>query len=172
MALILYVKVRIKQTNTLLFISVYQREMFLYSITVFLKFGCFALVILFAHPTLHIMPQKFFHYSSLLAVTAHKLFTQKFFYHSDLSAVGYICGFKYYKQKQKCSHSNSRDGAVGAINMPHIIQSSSPSSSKHPSIVETDINVAYGMVRAPAAQSQSNTDMVDNVAYSCITRNE
>ena len=56
--------------------------------------------------------------------------------------------------------------------MPHIIQSSSPSSSKYPSKVETDINVAYGMVRAPATQSQSNTDMVDNVAYGCITRNE
>ena len=129
-------------------------------------------MIFFAHPTLHIVPQKFFHYSGLSAVTAHKLFTQKFFPHSGLSAVGYIFGFKYYQQKQKCSHSNSRDGAVGAINMPHIFQSSSPSSSKHPSIVETDINEAYGMVRAPATQSQSNADMVDNVAYGCITRNE
>ena len=86
--------------------------------------------------------------------------------------VGYICGLKYYKHKQKCSHSNSRDGAVGAIKMLNIFQSSSPSSSKYPSIVETDSNVAYGMVRAPATQSQSNTDMVDNVAYGCITRNE
>ena len=80
-------------------------------------------------------------------------------------------GLKYYKQKQKCSHINSSDRAVDAINMPHIIQSSSPSSSKHPSIVETDINVAYGMVRDPATRSQSNTDMVNNVAYGCITRN-
>ena len=83
-----------------------------------------------------------------------------------------MSGLKYNKRKRKCSHSNSRAGAVGTINMPHIIQSSSPSSSKHPSIVETDSNVAYGMVRAPAIQSQSNTDMVDNVAYGRITGNE
>ena len=79
---------------------------------------------------------------------------------------------KYYQQKQKCSHSNNRDRAVDAVNMPHMFQSSSPSYSKHPSIVETDINVAYGMVKAPATQSQSNADMVDNVAYGFITRNE
>ena len=90
----------------------------------------------------------------------------------SIFTVRYICGLKCYQRKQKCSHSNSRDATLDAVNMPHIIQSSSPSSSKHPSIVETDINVAYGMVRAPAAQSQSNTDMVDNVAYGCITRNE
>ena len=90
----------------------------------------------------------------------------------SIFTIGYICALKYYKRIQKCSHSNSRDGADGAINMSHIFQSSSPSSSKHLSIVETDINVAYGMVRAPTAQSQSNTDMVDNVAYGCIARNE
>ena len=48
--------------------------------------------------------------------------------------------------------------------MLHILKSSSLSSSKRPSIIEIDINVAYGMVRAPATQSQSNTDMVDNFA--------
>ena len=91
----------------------------------------------------------------------------------SIFTVGYICGLKYYKQQQKFSHNNSsRDGEVDVINMPHILQSSSPSSSNRLSIVETDINVAYGMVRAPAAQSQSNTDMVDNMAYDCITRNE
>ena len=85
--------------------------------------------------------------------------------------VGYIRGLKYCKQKQKHSHSNIRGGAVGAFNMPHIFQSSSP--SKCSSIIETDINVAYGLVRIPAVtQSQSNTDMIDYVGYDCITRNE
>ena len=91
----------------------------------------------------------------------------------SIFTIGCICGMKYYKQQQKFSHSNcSRDGEVDVINMPHLLRSSSPSSSKHVSTVETDINVAYGMVRAPATQSQSNADMVDNVAYGCITRNE
>ena len=86
-------------------------------------------------------------------------------------AVGYIRGLKYCKRKQRHSHSNNRGGAVGAFNMPYIFQSSSP--SKYSSIIETDINVAYGLVRIPAVtQSQSNTDMINYVAYDCITRNE
>jgi len=33
-----------------------------------------------------------------------------------------------------------------------------------------DTNVAYGMIRIPAAKSQSGVSMVDNVAYAHIKR--